>query len=241
MKSIDEILGKYADLLKDIDEKCVTVYSGAPEIPCKNGCADCCRQLFPLSFVESFFISKGFKKLDASVREKLRSAAKKIKEKIALKNPFQFEKQGVDQKTAFGTHARFARFLHSIEADCPALIDSQENGTCAIYPFRNHDCRVMGCSFDFHSKEIIGCPRFDNLKHLAPALLPFNYRYDEKMQLDYALIREAGRVPNPNILYLTTICSPLLKDYEAEDWEQFFAGKFKNSKKQNEYCVVIDS
>lgn len=231
---MNSILEKYAALLKKLDEKCEEIYAAAPEIPCKNKCVECCKQLFPLSFIEAFYISEGVKKLDRSLRRQLKTKAEKINKKILAKNPFQFEKRGVDKKTALNTHAEFAKFLHEIECDCPALFPKNSAGSCSVYEFRNHDCRSMGASFDASSNEIIGCHRFNSLKYLAPHLMPFNFLYPEKMQLDRELIAEvtAGAF-NPNIFYYTTICTPLLKDYEEQDWIKFFTEKDK-------YYVVID-
>lgn len=239
---MNPILEKYEKLLEQLDEKCASVYSSAPEIPCKNKCVDCCKQLFPLSFVEAFYISEGVKKLDRSLRRKLKTSASKINEKILAKNPFQFERSGVDKKTALNTHAEFANFLHEIQCDCPALFPENNTGACVIYPWRNHDCRSMGASFDISSNEIIGCHRFNSLKYLAPKLMPFNFLYSEKMQLDRELISEVtANSFSSNILYYTTICTPLLKDYVAQDWIKFFGEKnVYKEVKSNTYQVIID-
>lgn len=239
---MNPILEKYAALLKKLDEKCEEIYAAAPEIPCKNKCVECCKQLFPLSFVEAYYISEGVKKLDRSLRRKPKIKAEKINEKILAKNPFQFEKSSVDKRTALNTHADFARFLHEIKCDCPALSPENSAGACAIYELRNHDCRSMGASFDASSNEIIGCHRFNPLKYLAPKLMPFNFLYPEKMQLDAALIAEVtANLFSPNILYYTTICMPLLKDYAKQDWIKFFEGKnVYKEVKSNTYQVVID-
>lgn len=239
---MNPILEKYAALLKKLDEKCEEVYAAAPEIPCKNKCVECCKQLFPLSFIEAYYISEGVKKLDRSLRRKLKTSASKINEKILAKNPFQFERMGVDKRTALNTHAEFANFLHKIKCDCPALFPKNPDGACTIYQFRNHDCRSMGASFDSSSNEIIGCHRFNSLKYLAPKLMPFNFLYPEKMTLDAALIAEVtANSFSPNILYYTTICTPLLKDYAEQDWIKFFEQKNVSKEiKSDTYQVIID-
>lgn len=232
---MNSILEKYAKLLDQLDEKCASVYSSSPEIPCKNKCVECCKQLFPVSFIEAYYISEGVKKLDRSLRRKLKIKAEKINEKILAKNPFQFERIDVDKKTALNTHAEFAKFLHEIQCDCPALFPENPDGACTIYKFRNHDCRSMGASFDASSNEIIGCHRFNSLKYLTPKLMPFNFLYPEKMQLDRELIAEVtAGASTQNVLYYTTICTPLLKDYAEQDWIKFFEAK------NNKYYVVID-
>lgn len=237
-----EILDRYAALMADLDRKAEEVFSRAPEIPCKNKCFDCCRQLFPVSFAEAYFLSEGIKTLDRGLRRQRQRAAEKINAKILARNPFRFEKRGVDKTAALTTHREFAQFLHAIESDCPALDPSHPNGACTVYPFRNHDCRTMGLSFDDSENAIVGCFRFASLKHLAPKMMDFNYRYPEKMALDRQLIAEitAGAF-TPNILYYTTMCGPLLKDYAAEDWIEFFREKDVPAKTSaDEYWVVID-
>lgn len=235
------ILAKYEALLKNIDQNCEKVFESAPEIPCKNKCVDCCRQLFPVSFVEAFYISEGIKKLDRAARRPLARNAEKINKKILAANPFQFEQKNVDRRAALAAHAEFANFLHTIETDCPALDESRNEGACLIYPLRNHDCRVMGCSFDFSNREIIGCQRFNTLKHLLPKLMPFNYKYDEKMALDNELISAVtNKNFGQNIFYFTTICTALLKDFATTDWTDFFAKKDTPKTKNNCYWVTID-
>lgn len=238
----DAILEKYSMLMTDLDKKTAEVYSRAPEIPCKNKCFDCCKQLFPVSFAEAFFISAGFQKMDRALRRKRFRTAEKIAEKIHTHNPSQFEKQGIDKMTALKTHSEFAKFLHGIELDCPALDPSHPNGACTVYPFRNHDCRTMGFSFDKSENAIVGCFRFASLKYLTPKLMDFSYRYPEKMALDRELISEVtGGAFTPNILYYTTMCGPLLKDYSTEDWLKFFSEKGVPAKsKFDEYWVIID-
>lgn len=244
---VKRILEKYETLLRDVDKNCTEVFASAPEIPCKNKCVDCCRQLFPVSFVEAFYISEKAKELDRAARRTLAKNAEKISKKILAADPLRFEQRGVDRRTALATHAKFASFLHSTAADCPALDESGRNGACAIYPWRNHDCRVMGYSFDFASRETIGCQRFNTLKHLLPKLMPFNYKYDEKMALDEELISAAtnGKILR-GVFYFTTMCTALIKNFAAADWSVFFSKKgladppLAKTPEENEYWVVVD-
>ncbi len=237
-------LTQYADLLRNLDEKTAAVYGKFSEIPCKNKCFDCCKQLFPVSFAEAFYISDGLKTLGRQLRRERERAAEKINKKILAHNPLQFEKSSVDKKTALSTHREFAAFLHAIPSDCPALDPTNPAGSCTVYAFRNHDCRTMGCSFDSSEKAIVGCFRFDSLKYLAPKLMDFNYRYPEKILIDRQLIAEAtANTFTPNIIYYTTMCGPLMKDYAATDWIKFFSEKgvpLARDAKEDEYWVVID-
>ena len=242
---MNAILKKYSELMAAVDKKTAEVYGSAPEIPCKNKCFDCCKQLFPVSFVEAYYISEGIKTLDAPLRRKMRAAAEKINKKILAQNPFQFERAAADKKTALNTHAQFAQFLHKIESDCPALTPENPSGACGVYEFRNHDCRSMGFAFDATEKAIVGCFRFESLKYLAPKLMDFGFRYPEKMALDRELLAEvtggALNTPGANILYYTTMCGPLLKDYAETDWLKFFSDKkIPHNGDPEKYWVVID-
>lgn len=245
---IKSILDRYTILMQAVDKKTTEVYSRAPEIPCKNKCFDCCKQLFPVSFVEAFYISEGLGNMERTLRRKRRRVAEKINEKILERNPFQFERRACDRKTALNTHGEFAQFLHTIESDCPALdpnvtmSSSKGDGACTVYQFRNHDCRVMGFSFDASANAIVGCFRFNSLKYLVPKLMDYGYRYPEKMVLDRELIAQVtGGIFTPNVLYYTTMCGPFLKDYATTDWIKFFTEKNIPEKSgENEYFVVID-
>ena len=243
--SKSKILDQYASLLREVDKKCDEVFKNT-NIPCKNKCFECCKQLFPLSFIEAYYISEGIKKLDRGTRRKLALAAQKTNEKILKLNLQSLEKRGVDRASALNVHADFARSLHKIERDCPALDKKarkqENNGACSIYEFRNHDCRSMGCSFDSSSNEIIGCFRFSNLKHLIPNLMPFNYLYAKKMKLDTELIKEVTNgLFGENLIYLTTICAPFLKDFKDTDWIKFFSSKnVPEQAEKDKYWVVVD-
>lgn len=235
---IGVLLNKYAELMEDVAVQSNKVYTGSPEIPCRNKCFDCCKQLFPITFAEAFFLSEGIKTLEREQRRERARMAEKATKKILTQNPTQFEKRGVERRMALNTHAEFARFLHGIKSDCPALDPTNPAGSCTVYQWRNVDCRTMGASFDSTSKEIIGCFRFAGLKHLIPKMMDFSYRYTEKMELDRALISSVtGGIVSQNVIYLTTMCRPLMLDYASVDWLSFF--KEKNLSTQ-EYSVVID-
>jgi Fe-S-cluster containining protein len=242
-----EILARYGALMGEIDKRTQQVSQEIAELPCKKKCFECCKQLFPLSFAEAFYLSEGIKDFDRSKRREIQLKAKNVASKIAKNNPAQFELKNVDRKTALNTHAEFAKFLHEIEKDCPALDPKNKTGACSVYDFRNHDCRTMGSAFDASSKEIIGCHRFDSLQKIAPRLMPFNFLYPKKMALDRELISAVtGGVFSPNIVYLTTMAGALLKDFEKEDWLMFFEEKGMLIKDESEaagsdYFVVIDA
>lgn len=240
MPPTQSLLDQYAQLMHALDEKTQEVYERIPELPCKNRCYECCQQLFPVSFAEAFYLSEGFKTLDRRLRRDRKRIAEKINKKIGAQNPLAFEKRGVDKRTAFTTHNEFAKFLHSIQSDCPALDPERSEGACTVYPFRNHDCRTMGVSVDPVERSILGCERFNVLGHLAPRMMDYNFRYPDKMALDRALMMAVTEgIFTPNLVYYTTMCGPLLKDYMAVDWIQFFKEKGVPAQSE-EYYVLID-
>lgn len=239
---VTEILNRYSALMAEVDKKVNEVFANTPEIPCRNKCYECCQQLFPVSFVEAYYISEGFKKMDRGLRRNLARRAEKLSRRIDAGSALQFEKRGVDKKTALNTHAEFAKFLHKMGCDCPALDAGRADGACALYDFRNHDCRSMGASFDASANAIVGCHRFNSLGKLIPLLMDFGYLYPEKLALDREMIAAVtGGIFTPNIFYYTTMCGPLLKDYAETDWIKFFAGKTLPTKSAaDEYWVIID-
>lgn len=241
--SIQTILDSYKNILGDLDTATSKVYASAPELPCKNKCFDCCKQLFPITFVEAYYLSKGIHETmpAAQLEERVRTA-RAIQEKITQGEPLQFEKRNVDRVTALNTHAEFARFLYSVESDCPALDPKNPAGACTVYEFRNHDCRTMGASVDMSSREVLGCHRFSSLGRSIPKLMNFNYRYQEKMSLDAELIAAVtdGKFTQ-NIYYMTTLCMPFLKDFTKENWGEFFGAKLADTINPESYQVVIDA
>jgi hypothetical protein len=98
----------------------------------------------------------------------------------------------------------------------------------------------MGFSVDLTDRAILGCERFNVLGHLAPRMMDYNFRYPDKMALDRALLAEITLGAfTPNIIYYTTMCGPLLKDYATFDWLNFFQQKGVPAKSE-EFWVVID-
>ena len=72
--------------------------------------------------------------------------------------------------------------------------------------------------------------------------MPFNYLYTEKMKLDTELIKEVtDGVFGENLIYLTTICAPFLKDFGETNWTKFFSSKNVPEKiEKDKYQVVVD-
>ena len=138
------------------------------------------------------------------------------------------------------------RALQSTDAICPLL---NSDSTCALYPYRNHDCRVHGVSFDNSTGEIVGCSRHPKIFNTAPLKskfiresVPSNQLYKEKSKLDSLLAVELGQNPDLKYCYyFTTPYEPLLQNYRSLDWPKFFRDKLKTTQKKptNKYSLII--
>jgi hypothetical protein len=243
---LETLLQQYTILLEDLDETCQEATKNIPEIPCRKGCSDCCKQLFPLSFIEAFYINEGFKKLDRKTRRELERKAEKQKNllkdlKLETLETFSNSLEDVAKARNDLTHT-----LQSTNTECPFL--TQEN-ICELYPYRNHDCRVHGVSFDKSTGEIVGCFRhpktFDTptLKSkFVSKSVPSNHLYKEKSKLDSLLAVELGQNPDLKYCYyFTTPYEPLIQDYRTMDWPKFFKDKLKTTEKNptNKYSLII--
>jgi len=259
------IIDRYANILETLNAKTAKLQSQLPDIPCKNRCFTCCEQLFPITFLEAFYISRWIHTgMDADEKAERTQYAQVINEKIASALPFDYLNQHrLSEKEALNIHALFNKGLHMIQTACPALNTKRAKGSCTVYESRPHECRVQGFSVNFfpesllletsgmqstevpYNKEvggqIAGCFRFENLQHLAPKLMDYNYLYPEKLELDCALIAELTQNYFPQkIMYYTTMCMPFLKNFEDEDWTMFFKKRIPELTEKNTCSVVVD-
>jgi len=244
-------LQQYKLLLKELDKSCAKAQKLIPKIPCKLGCSDCCKQLFPLSMIEAFYINKGFKLLDRNTRRELASKAKKAQEKLQKLNLKQFETTSLNLEDIALNRNEFTRILQSTKQICPLLSDKN---LCLLYPYRNHDCRIHGVSFDPSTNEIIGCSRHSKIftnpglkNKFVKNAVENGYLYKEKSKLDSLLVKLLADSPPNNeklayCYYFTTPFVPLLKDYAEVDWGKFFGTESETAKMpwQKSYSMVID-
>src|SRR3989338_8272906 len=93
---LDQILDSYRVLLLDIDEKCSQTAEKLPQLPCKNKCFDCCKQLFPIGFVDAFLLSRAFQKLQRPARRELERKAEKMMRKLPEIDWSQYEVRNMD-------------------------------------------------------------------------------------------------------------------------------------------------
>lgn len=240
--NIPAILQNYQNLLETLDQTCREIQQKLKNHPCKIGCDLCCEQLFPLSFLEAYFLNLGFKKLDRKLRRELTRLAEKVAHLLSKINWPAYELLNSQKEQYHRQRKALTQKLNSLSPDCPFL----KNHLCVLYPYRNHDCRMHGFSYDSLTREILGCPRFTpqmiNDPHFRETLMDYNFLYPEKLKLDQELIKEVtfGEFPK-RVFYYTSPLQPILKDYEKENWLQFFTEKFKNQKFSSEnYSLILD-
>jgi hypothetical protein len=116
-------------------------------LPCKIGCADCCKECVFLTPLEFYRVWDWVQiNLDAVQRDGIINRAleiyKRHREDIAA-----FELPPPDGDSDHFALARELKFT------CPLLA---EDNTCLVYPVRDICSRLFGCSFDQHG-DIYGC------------------------------------------------------------------------------------
>ncbi len=240
---IDTLLQQYQFLLEKLDIACKKSSKDCPAIPCHKGCQDCCKQLFPLSLIEAFYINEGFKSLDRKTRRELQRKAEKASEKIEELDLEQYEISSDSLEDIAQARNSITHALQSTKLDCPLL----ENQICSLYNYRNHDCRIHGVSFDPHTDEIIGCFRHPKIFTTAPlknqfkeAAVPSNLLYKEKSKLDSLLTEDLSQnTQHKYTYYLTTPYAPFNKDFRKLEWQEFFAEARAKTNKKHKYSLII--
>jgi len=242
---LDFLLQQYRDLLNDLDKSCKAVLTNIVETPCRKGCYDCCKQIFPLSLIEAFYINQGFQTLEPETRKSLADKAKKATESLTDLDLFKFETFSDSLEDIAQARNSITKELQSTKISCPLLTPE---GTCRLYPYRNHDCRIHGVSIDKSSNEIIGCFRHsklfntpDSKQRFTTHAVPSNHLYKEKSKLDSLLTIELGQDPNLGYCYyFTTPYEPLTEEFTNRDWPKFFEEKL-DGKPQTKYSLIIDT
>ena len=208
-----------------------------PEIPCRKGCTDCCKQIFPLSLVEAFYINENFKTLDRNQRRTIAQKAKKAQRKLNKLNLKKYEIETDSLEEISTTRNDFANEIRNSNIVCPLL---GYDNLCTLYDARNHDCRIHGVGFDSSSGEIVGCHRYKKIPIDTKLLIDSGYLYKEKSKLDSLLTVHLSQNPELKYCYyFTTPFVPLLKDFATQDWKKFFA-EAKQDKVAKKYSLLID-
>lgn len=235
------ILEDYKSILQDLNGKCEETQKGLPVIPCPNKCFDCCKQIFPLNFIEAYYLSVGFHQLPRNQRRTLQQQAEKNLNLLAefessIFNCFNTAISEVNHRQKL-----YTGYLNQIQTNCPFL----DEGSCSVYEFRNHSCRAHGYSYDFSSSEIVACFRysklFPNPEPFIKKAVDYNYRFPEIRQLEQQFLRFiTGNTHAKQLFYLTNPFIPLLKDYSQINWKQFFNENIVCDLEENNHSLLID-
>ncbi|MBT3704433.1 hypothetical protein HOG17_01480 [Candidatus Peregrinibacteria bacterium] len=236
----EALLEQYKLLLEKLDQACEKTMQDCKDIPCRKGCCDCCKQMFPLSLIEAFYISEGIKSLDRKTRRELQRQAEKVLPILAKLDLKQFEISSSSLEDIAQARNSITTSLQSTNLDCP-LLDAD---ICKIYDHRNHDCRIHGVSFDPQTNEIIGCHRHPKIFSTAPKKGQFigkavtsGFLYKEKSKLDSLLTESLSQDPNQKYTYyFTHPLKPILEDFQTFNWQEFFASKPKSESK---YSLIV--
>lgn len=241
---ISTLLENYQAILSDIDRKSLEATQAVKEIPCKKGCFDCCKQIFPLSLIEAYWLNDGFKNLPLKLRRELERSAHKYQQKLATFDITQFEISSDDLQEIAKKRNELVTTMRKIPMDCPIL---SPEGICHLYPQRNHDCRIHGVSYDPYTEEIVGCFRHPVIfqspllkeKFLRHAV-PSGHLYKKKSKLDSLMtIHLSGSEKFKYCYYYTLPHLIFLKNFQTFDWKNFFEKKvaaFPAAK----YQLIID-
>jgi Fe-S-cluster containining protein len=114
-----------------------------PHLLCRPGCTQCCIGAFPIGPADALRLKQG---LDALAREDPDHAAR-VRERAAAswaRLAPQFPGEPVSGALALDSDGNpIEAFDHFADDEpCPAL--DPEHGTCALYAWRPHTCRVFG-------------------------------------------------------------------------------------------------
>lgn len=130
-----ELITRYEQLALAAEqafEKMKGEYPG--EVKCERGCVDCCHALFGLFPIEAAYLRERFEQLDPSQKQQvLARAAEAEKELEQIQEKLQAAYPDDPGMQAYAMARQRVR--------CPFLNDQ---GDCAVYPFRPITCRVYG-------------------------------------------------------------------------------------------------
>jgi Fe-S-cluster containining protein len=124
------VIDRYLEICREVDwEFSRNRRLHGDKIHCRPSCTDCCHQLFQITEIEAAHISRGVKRLDGAVRDRLLGRAKPYVEARRKLVAVKGEPEAWGSLPPVGT--RLA---------CPAL----EDGVCQIYEFRPLICQKFG-------------------------------------------------------------------------------------------------
>ena len=155
-------------------------------VTCLRGCHECCASgFFDITLLDALHIRDSMKKVPAPIRKRVVDRAN---EQLDI----------LEKKGAFSRKDPLLKTLASIDAisrrsakmRCPALDD---NGTCLIYEFRPHICRIFGPTVrgPRRAVRLEGCGYFKRDIPEADFAILSNYQDEETLLR--AMFTKAGR------------------------------------------------
>ncbi len=137
--AINTLLDHYGKLLSEVDgwfRRCLELH---PElIACHNGCSECCRGLFDITLLDSFYLKRGFDALPELQKTDLVQTASRRLESLSRVNPAFAEPWLLNSIPENDWDA-----LMPEDDETPCLLLS-ETGGCLIYENRPMTCRLNG-------------------------------------------------------------------------------------------------
>lgn len=182
----------YPELLGRLDDWQAEVRTRFPGVvPCRAGCAACCRGPFDISVADARAVRDAVAALPKGIRTEVRARAAAQLEAMAAREP------GFDAPwdVSGWSEPRVDALMEALADDpCPAL---GPEGDCRIYPARPAICRMMGLGIRTRSGSVLenGCPiqeEFPSYAGLPPQ--PFDLE-------GWELLEEAARTDAARTLF----------------------------------------
>lgn len=139
MQQCIDVLGRYSDLLAEVDswfEKCSLV--AGEEVACGRGCSCCCRGLFDITLLDACFLRQGIDLLPFSVRN---DVVEKSLRRISSLNSIWPDFGCPFILNIYPEKEYDIAMPDDDETPCPLL---DEYGNCLAYAYRPMTCRLHG-------------------------------------------------------------------------------------------------
>lgn len=140
MEAINDILGRYRELLSEIDcwfERCCAAVGD--QIVCRTGCSACCRGLFDITLLDACLLQDGFNRLAAPIQETIRSMAHQQLATIQTTVWQDFSSPWLLNRYP---EADWDTAMPDDDEQPCILLD--EHGCCRVYDSRPMTCRLHG-------------------------------------------------------------------------------------------------
>jgi len=155
-------------------------------VSCLRGCHECCSSgFFDITLLDALHIRDSLKKVPAPIRKRVVDRANEQLDILEKKGAFSRKDPLLKTLASIDSISR-----RSAKMRCPALDD---NGSCLIYEFRPHICRIFGPTVrgPRRAVRLEGCGYFKRDLPEADFAILSNYK-DEEVLLK-AMFNRAGR------------------------------------------------